>query len=75
MNTVVVYTSDSTQEVYLKRALLEEYQIPSFITDENFNAWFPHLSNAIGGVKLQVPESYAKSNRNNQTTYSHRSMP
>jgi len=54
--SVVIFTSNSVQEVELKRAQLESEGIPSFISDDNTSTWFPHLTQALGGVKLHVPQ-------------------
>lgn len=58
--SVVVYTSDRSHEVHLKRALLEDEGIPCLISDENVTTWFPHLAQAVGGIKLSVPRDRAE---------------
>jgi len=63
VKTVVVYTSNSSHEIYLKKAVLEEHNIPSFVSDENINNWFPHYSVAVGGVKLNVPVEFELKSR------------
>ena len=59
MKVIVIYKSHSAQDVYLKKAILDDNNIPNFISDENVNTWFPHLSIAIDGVKLNVPDTFA----------------
>lgn len=61
--SAVVYSSNSVQEVHLKRALLEGEGIPCFISDDNTSTWFPHLTHAIGGVKLHVASDLESSAR------------
>jgi hypothetical protein len=58
--TTTVFQSWNVIEVHHKRAILEGLGIPSFIADEHTTQWFWHYANAIGGAKLIVPASYAK---------------
>jgi hypothetical protein len=58
--TTIVFQSWNVMEVYHKRAILEDLDIPSFIADEHTTQWFWHYANAIGGAKLIVPSSYAQ---------------
>ncbi len=49
-----------TVEAYAIRLHLEEAGIPVFLADEFTVVMDWLLSNAIGGIKVQVPESYAE---------------
>ena len=55
-NLKVIFQSSNSVEIYHKKALLEDQNIPSIIEDEHTNQWAWHLSQAIGGVKLSVKE-------------------
>lgn len=39
--------------------LLRSFGIECFLEDEYLSLWFPHLSPAIGGIKLRVKKSRA----------------
>src|SRR5262245_16145024 len=56
---VTVAVANSTTEACLYRATLEQAGIPVFLADEGIVSmnWF--LSNAVGGIKVQVPEEHA----------------
>jgi len=56
---VTIATFTSPWEAHIAKGRLEVDDIPTFIAHEHHisAAWF--LSNALGGVKLQVPEAYA----------------
>jgi hypothetical protein len=56
---VTLETFTSPWEAQLARARLEAEGIHSFIADENFIRLYWALSNAVGGVKLQVREEDA----------------
>lgn len=46
-------------EAHLVRTKLEDNGIPAFVFDENMVGVNPFFSNAIGGVKVKIPESYS----------------
>ncbi|MGG4603753.1 DUF2007 domain-containing protein [Paenalcaligenes sp. Me131] len=46
-------------EAYVARALLESEGIPVFLADEHTITMQWLYSNALGGVRLQVPETFA----------------
>ena len=56
---VTIATFTSPWEAHIAKGRLDADGIPAFIAHEHHisAAWF--LSNALGGVKLQVPEAYA----------------
>ncbi|MBF0198046.1 MAG: hypothetical protein HQL32_10055 [Planctomycetes bacterium] len=53
-DVITIFESWNVQEVYLKKALLAENGIQSYIEDEHMTQISWHLANAIGGVKLKV---------------------
>jgi Putative prokaryotic signal transducing protein len=57
---VTVAQCQLSTEAHAMRIHLEEAGIPVFLADELTVAMDWLLSNAIGGVKVQVPESYAE---------------
>ena len=61
--STVIFSSNSVQEVHLKRAQLESEGVPAFVSDDNTSTWFPHLAQAIGGAKLHVAEKFEKQAR------------
>ena len=54
---VTVATFTSLAESNIARNLLDEEGIPAFLADETTVAMAWHLTTAVGGVKLQVPNS------------------
>ena len=57
MQTIAIYSYP--YEAHIARAKLESENIPAFVVDEHtINAQWLY-SNALGGVKLQVPDSTA----------------
>ncbi len=46
-------------EAHLVRTKLEDNGVPAFVFDENMVGINPFFSNAIGGVKVKIPESYS----------------
>ncbi|MDZ4299014.1 MAG: DUF2007 domain-containing protein [Moraxellaceae bacterium] len=48
-------------EAHIARAKLESEGIPAFVADEHTVTAQWLYSNAIGGVRLQVPDSYVES--------------
>ena len=57
---VTVRTYSLPWQADLARAALEAEEIPAFVADANTVSMNWLYSNAIGGVRLQVPESYAE---------------
>lgn len=55
---ITVATLNSLNEAHLLRSMLESREIPAFIPDENTAQADWALINAIGGIRVQVPESY-----------------
>ena len=51
------------QDAFLARGLLESHGIPAIVTDHNTVRMDWHYSNAIGGVRLQVPFAQADAAR------------
>lgn len=51
---ITIATFNHGLEANIKKGLLENEGIPTFIRDENFVSQFPWGSQAVGGVKLQV---------------------
>ena len=49
----------SLDDAYLLRSMLEASEIPAFIPDENASLNWGYI-NAIGGVRVQVPEEFAE---------------
>jgi len=56
MNWVTIQTFTYPQEAYIVQGKLESEGIETFLQDEFTTQIFNFYSNAIGGVKLQVPE-------------------
>ena len=56
---VTVDTYDMPMEAHLAKGLLEAHGLTTFLADELTVGVAWHLSNAIGGIKLQVPETDA----------------
>ena len=54
---VTVATFDMPTEAHLAKGLLEANGLAAFLADELTVGVAWHLSNAIGGIKLQVPET------------------
>src|SRR5512140_1473298 len=59
--TVGVYVSP--HEAGLAKGELEAYGIPAFVADEFAIGANPLLSNALGGIKVQVPAGYLEEAR------------
>lgn len=57
---VTVYTFNYPHEAYVIKGRLESEGIQVFLKDENTVQAYNFLSNALGGVKLQVRESDVK---------------
>jgi tetratricopeptide (TPR) repeat protein len=53
-------TLSNLNEAYLLRSMLEASEIPAFIPDENTCQTVWTYINAIGGVRVQIPEEFAK---------------
>lgn len=60
MNFVAVWSYDNYVPAHIAAGRLEEEGIKSWLKDENTVTIDPILSNAIGGIKLMVPEEDAK---------------
>lgn len=60
MNFVRIKTFDNYIEANMIAGILENEGIPSFLQDEFTVTIDPILSNAVGGIKLVVPESDAE---------------
>jgi hypothetical protein len=56
---VTIATFSFSHEAHLAKMQLDAMGIPSFIADENTVNMNWMYSNAIGGVRLQVPEAFA----------------
>ena len=56
---VTVATFNDSTEAHLARIELEQEGIPCAIFDEGATGWYPHLTTALGGIRLQVHESNA----------------
>ncbi len=54
----VLATLDCLNEAFLLRSMLEASEIPAFIPDENTSQVDWTLINAIGGIRVQVPEEF-----------------
>ena len=48
------------EEAHLFRSYLESYEIPAFVFDEHLVQMAWHYSNAIGGVRVVVPDDYSE---------------
>jgi hypothetical protein len=57
---VTVCTYNTSMEAHFARMTLENAGIPCVILDEGINAWYPHLTTAVGGIRLQVLETDAE---------------
>ncbi|MBN2894097.1 MAG: DUF2007 domain-containing protein [Bacteroidales bacterium] len=57
MNWITILTYTYPHEAHLAKSVLEAEGIPVFIKDELTAQVYNFYSTAIGGVKLQVPES------------------
>jgi hypothetical protein len=55
---ITVATLYTLSEAFLLRSMLESSDIPAFIPDENTVQADWALTNAIGGIRVQVPESF-----------------
>jgi len=58
---ITVYTYPETETAHLARVTLEQEGIPAFIADDGVVGMDWLYSNAVGGVKVQVPETFAQS--------------
>ncbi|MCF8233986.1 MAG: DUF2007 domain-containing protein [Bacteroidales bacterium] len=56
MDWITIRTFTFPQEAYFVKSLLESQEIPVFLKDELMVQVYNFASNAVGGVKLQVPE-------------------
>jgi hypothetical protein len=56
--TIAVYVAP--YEAEMAKGELEAYGIPSFVLDQFAIGANPLYSNALGGIKLQVPATYAE---------------
>jgi len=56
---VTIATFSFPHEAYIARMRLEAMDIPSFLADEHTVGVYWLYSNAIGGVRLQVPAAFA----------------
>lgn len=54
MNWVTIAVFDTPIEANLQASVLESFEIPCFIKDENMGGMY---FNVIGGIELQVPGS------------------
>ncbi len=59
-NFVTLTTYTLANDAHLAKSVLESADIPVFLKDELTVQVHNFYSNAIGGVKLQVPESYSQ---------------
>lgn len=57
---VTITTFDMPTEAHLAKNLLEANGLTAFLADEFIVGIAWHLSNALGGIKLQVPETEAE---------------
>lgn len=57
MNWITILTFTYPHEAHLPKSVLEAEGIPVFLKDELTSQVHNFYSNAIGGVKLQVPEA------------------
>ena len=55
---ITIATLNSLNEAHLLRSMLESSEIPAFIPDENTAQADWTLINAMGGIRVQVPESF-----------------
>jgi hypothetical protein len=55
---ITVATLGSLSEAYLLKSMLESSEIPSFIPDENTAQADWTLINAMGGIRVQVPDDF-----------------
>lgn len=60
---VLVATFSSVHEAHLAKANLEAAGIPAFTSDEHLVSAQPLYSNALGGVKVWTPASFAEEAR------------
>jgi hypothetical protein len=54
---VTVKTYDNLPEAEVGRSILEQNGIPAHLPDRNVAVAAWHLTRAVGGIRLQVPES------------------
>jgi hypothetical protein len=59
-NLVTVAVFEAPYEAEMAKSELEAYDIPAFVLDQFTIGANPLYSNALGGIKLQVPASYAE---------------
>ena len=62
-NLEVVAKYGTPEEAHLLRNRLEAAGIQAFLEGEAMGAWGWHMANAVGGVKLLVPEEKAEAAR------------
>lgn len=55
---ITIAVLNTLNEAFLLRSMLESSEIPAFIPDENTAQVDWALTNAIGGIRVQVPESF-----------------
>ncbi len=55
---ITIATLYSLNEAQLLRSMLESSEIPAFIPDENTAQADWMLTNAMGGIRVQVPEAF-----------------
>ena len=53
---VTVATFDDRPSALIARSMLDQHGIPAFLADENFLGVSWHLTLALGGIRLTVPE-------------------
>lgn len=60
MDFVILHTYASYVDAHIAKGVLEEEGISSWLKDENTVTIDPILTNAVGGIKLMVPQADAQ---------------
>ncbi len=55
---ITIAVLNTLSEAFQLRSMLESSEIPAFIPDENTAQTDWTLTNAIGGIRVQVPENF-----------------
>jgi hypothetical protein len=55
---ITIAVLNSLSDAFVLRSMLQSEDIPSFIPDENTIQVDWTLTNAVGGVRVQVPEGF-----------------
>ena len=55
---ITLATVDNLSDAFILRSMLEASEIPAFIPDENTAQVDWTLINAVGGIRVQIPEEF-----------------